>query len=235
MNKATKNTIACRSLIICLLLYFATANDIISAQSDKKLKLVLPDITVVTASLPLNPDKINFSSKKETSKAIKEKIENVVTAFYFNDCIGDSTETYCTIRNVYFNTIEFSSKDLTFYLVILDQIGGWGLQGRLICYNHLTKMFYPDILQINLRNLYDFDENHLSIIQSNLREIFDLQAPVIEKIASLDSSDIFRVNELYHNGTSNAIETTMIKFRKDYRTDTLDSKQIWIGLGSENE
>jgi len=224
-----------RFILLCITINLLSISDNISAQSNKKDKLIVPEISVVNASLPLYLSKIDFTHRKKVSKEISDKIEEIVLDFYFNDCNGDSAETYFSIRNVYFTTIECASNNLTFYLIIFDPVLGWGLQSKLICYNNLTKVFYPDILYFNIRPLYILNDEHNSLVQSNLKQIFNFQAPEIEKIASLDNSDIFRFNELYHNGTSNAIETTLVKFQKNYTIDTLDSKKIWIGLGTKNE
>ncbi len=224
-----------RFLLFSLVVFLVSCDNNVSSNSNNKYKLILPKITVISGTLPLYLNKCDFTQNKKVSKEITDKIENVILDFYFNYCNGDSTETYFSIRDVYFNTIEFSSKDLTFYLVILNRTGGGGIQSRLICYDHSIKMFYRDILNYNLASLYNFDHENQSLIKSNLNQLFDLQAPEIEKIASLDNSDIFRFNELCHNGTSNALESTVIKFNKSSVIDTIDSEQIWIGPYTGNE
>jgi hypothetical protein len=210
-------------------------NDYTNTKITKSLAK-LPQIITVHTSLPLKIASIDYQKAKKSipSQFVSNRINKIITEFYYKECSGDTNQTYIKIKEVYFNTIDFSNDKITFYLILLNQIGGGGLQSKLIFYNRKTNAFYPYVVAFNLGHLYTYNYEDNSMIESNLKEIFKLNLPEIEQIASYDNSEIFRFNTLHHNGTENAIETCILRFFNN-KIDTLSLGQAWIGNELENK
>lgn len=200
--------------------------------SDKLFKL--PEIQVMTATFPLYLSQLDFENEKHTLVSLieNEKIQNTIHDYYFNECLVDSILTNSIIEGVYFKTIQLKIEHLTVYLILFRHYPSGRVNCKILLFDNISKKFYNNTLDFNIHGLYNINQNKLE--QSNLKEKFKIDSPEIEFI-DFDKDGIkeLKTTRLYHNGTANAIETTIIKISEN-TIDTIDFKQKWVGLCTEN-
>lgn len=193
-----------------------------------------PKLSITNASFPLSLTDINFQDAKNIevfNDGIEATITRTISDIYYNDCNGDSNQTYFSIDDTYIGTIRLRDSLQSIFMVIFQHIPG-GLGSKILFYDMVAKKFTDSTLDFNIHGLYDFD--NLKLRPSNLKDGFKITTPEIE-LVDFDKDGIYdyKFTRLYHNGTANAIETTVIKVTGN-KIDTLDFKQKWIGQGTEN-
>jgi hypothetical protein len=188
--------------------------------------LILPDYKILDASFPL---KLSLLDLQDTTKShypdadIETKISQTVSSYYFNECGGDSSETTFKIKDVYISTLHLRDSLYSIYLLLLKHFPNEEVNGKILIFDNKSKMFIDKALDFNLHALYDFRDGKLP--PSNLKINFNITTPEIE--VTKTENPQFQFNRLYHNGTSNSFETTIIKI-KGNKIDTAYFNRKWI-------
>jgi hypothetical protein len=219
--------------IIFLLIISLGCSDKSKRKPTNQHKLALPNFSVFDCKFPLKISDLNL---KDSSKiiylndGIESKLSQTIYSYYFNDCSGDSSETYFSVKDTYINTLRLHDSLTTVYLILFKVFPGGQVDGKLLFYDNIGKDFIDKSFDLRLFALYDLDNGELK--PTNLKEQFKITYPEIS-LVDFDNDKVndFKFTRLYHNGTANAIETTIIKIYKN-KIDTLDFKQNWIGLGT---
>ncbi|TAL62488.1 MAG: hypothetical protein EPN85_02660 [Bacteroidetes bacterium] len=198
---------------------------------DKPFKC--PDIKAIKTTFPLYLSQLDYDTAKQAtvSQVAKEKIQQTILDYYFNDCGGDSSEANFSIKNIYFNTVQLSDSSATVYLIILNHAPSGSVNSKILLYDNNTKSFNDNVVDFNIHGLYDIANEKLK--PTNLKEEFKINTPEME-FSNFDKDGIkkLKLTRLNHNGTVNVIETTILKISAN-KMDTFDFKQKWIGLGAE--
>lgn len=236
---ATSDRPAMRLLINIFL--FATLVGCSNRQADNlrekatidKAAPTVAHLSITNASFPLSLTDINFQDTKNIevfNDGIEATIERTISDIYYNDCNGDINQTFFSIDDAYIGTIRLRDSLQSIFMVIFQHMGG-KLDSKILFYDMVAKEFAESILDFNIHGLYDFD--NLKLRPTNLKEDFKITTPEIE-LVDFDKDGVhdYKFTRLYHNGTANAIETTVIKVTAN-KIDTLDFKQKWIGLGTD--
>lgn len=210
---------------------FLNVGSTLRGQETKALidTLTLPQISVIKGNFPLSIQAVNFQARKNklsVNDAIEAGIEDAVKQFYFNECSGDSTETFFTLRSVYFNTILLSNEDWSVFLVLMQHKPTGALNCKILFYENGSKEFVHKPLDFNLHALYHIERG--ALMSTDLRKHFDVKIPEVSLIDfDRDGKDDFEFVRLYHNGSANAIETTVLSVRRS-SIDTLKFERVWV-------
>ena len=191
---------------------------------------MLAGITVIETKFPLRLEKINLNNKRDIlhqNDKIKNKIAGTVYSYYFNDCAGDSSETYFKIRDTYIGTLRLHDSIHTIFLVLLNHMPDEQVNGKVLFYNNQAKEFLSQLYDFNIHALYDFTKGKLK--PSNLKEKYKINSPEIELLYDdKTKTNNYKFTKLYHNGTANAVETTILKIENN-KIDTVAIKKKSIG------
>lgn len=182
--------------------------------------ITYPDIKVIQSDFPLNIKDVDFSDSSAFCEISDQKIAEIkkcIEKFYFEDCSGDSLETYFKLKDVYIGTIELIDSKFTIYTIILRRPEGI-LTSKILFFNTENNRFEKVHYEFNIHAMYDYTSKGLEA--SNLKTMFLENIPEI-KIVESDKMNKFQFTRLYHNGTANAVETTLIEVNED-RIDTLE-------------
>lgn len=193
--------------------------------SNNTLTLNLPNITVIDAKFPLSLTNIDLNVKNSAnvSDKINTEIKNTIKQYYFNECSGDSLETYFSVKDTYINTIRAYDSLYTVYWVLLKHMPEEQVNSKVLFYDNTSNEFIDNVFNFNIHALYDYNNNKLN--SSNLKEHFKINTPEIKTIDyNKDGKPDFEFTRLYHNGTANAIETTILKIN-DGIVDTVKFEQ----------
>lgn len=197
-------------------------------QNNKLKTLNLPDIYAIDAKFPLTISNLDFKDKRNMltfNDGITSKIEETIKEYYFTDCLGDSSETFFSIKDIYFNTIRLYDSLQMVFLVIFNP-PAQKLNSIVLFYNNTTKEFIEDKFCYNIHALYNIDK--VGIKPSNLKELFKMNVPDIELVDyDKNGKNDLMFTRIYHNGTENAIETIVLKVDNN-KVDTLDFRRDWI-------
>ena len=215
---------------IFLLVTLLACRDGIKQTAPTKQNLSLSPISIIDANFPLTLSNINLQDTPNITHSndeIENKIYQTVYSYYFNDCSGDSAETYFKLKDVYIGTIRLHDSLQTIYLVVLNHFPGGQVNSRILFYNNSSKQFIDKPLDFNIHALYDYNNGQLT--PTNLKEQFQINSPEIQLIDyDKDNKNDFKLIRLYHNGAANAIETAILRV-KNMKIDTLNFNQKTIG------
>ena len=196
--------------------------------TNDKTAPTFPRLAIRNASFPLSLTDIDFRDTKNIevfNDGIERKITNTINEIYYNDCGGDSNQTYFSIDDTYIGTLRLRDSLQSIFMIIFQHIPG-GLDSKILFYDMGSKEFADRALDFKIHGLYDFDS--LKLTPTNLKEQFKIMTPEIELVDfNKDGVNDYKFTRLYHNGTANAIETAVIKVSNN-KIDTLDFKQKWI-------
>ena len=213
-------------LLIFFLLSSLACSNRINQQAKTRHVLSSPNILIIDAKFPLKLSEINLSDSQNTihlNDGIESKISETVYSYYFDDCNGDSSETY--FQDSHIATIRLHEQEQTIFLILLHHPRGM-INGKVLVYNNSSKDFIDKPLDFNLHALYEYENGKLK--PSNLKETFKIDSPEIALLFDeVHKINNFKFTRLYHNGTATAIETTVLKVTGN-KVDTLDFKQEWI-------
>ncbi len=188
-----------------------------------------PNISFIQADFPLELDKINLLNSQNHIEICKKKIdmiEEVIENYYFNECCGDSGETYFKLKDTYIGTVELKDSLYSIYYVILKHKPTGNLNCKVIFYNNLKRVNIDEIIDHNIHAMYNLENERLK--SSELKENFKIAGPDIELLDfNNDGINDFKFSRLYHNGTANALETLILDISKE-KVDTLKFEQNWI-------
>jgi hypothetical protein len=185
------------------------------------------EITAVNTKFPLRLDEINLEDKYNIihlNDGIVSKIEDVVKEYAKDFEFYDSTQTY---KDTYINTIQLKDSLHTIYLVLLKHYPTGELNSRALFYDNQTKEFINETFDFNLWILYNFENGKLK--PTDLKTYFKISSPEIEVIDfNKDKINDYKFVRLWHNGTFNAIHTTILTVRNS-EIDTLNFDEKPIG------
>jgi hypothetical protein len=101
------------------------------------------------------------------------------------------------------------------------------LNSRVLFYDNQKKEFANNVFDFNLWALYDFDNGKLK--PSDLKNHSKINSPEIE-VVDLNKDEIndYKFVRLWHNGTFNAIHTTILTV-KNSKIDTLYFEEKPVG------
>ncbi len=134
--------------------------------------------------------------------------------------------------DAYISAIRLYDSLQTIYIVLLKHYPTGAVNSKVLFYDNLKKEFSDNDFDFNLYALYDLDKGKL--IPTNLKTELNITAPEIEITDyNKDGINDYKFTRLYHNGTTNAIETTVLKV-SDGKVETLDFQQKWIEYGAES-
>lgn len=215
--------------IIFLLIFLGSCSNSRKLQPPIGMILNQHYYSAIDAKFPLILTKIDFQDTTRVIKLndeIESKIKTTVQDYYFNDCGGDTSETYFTIKDTYINSVRLHDSLQTIYFVLLKHISG-NINSKILFYDNSTKSFSVKTLDFNIHGLYDFVNGKLT--PTNLKTNFRIEVPEIELLDfDKDGSNEFKFTRLYHNGTDNAIETTIIKVSNSNIVNTRDRGGLFI-------
>ncbi len=183
-------------------------------------------ISAINAKLPLRLDEINFENKNNTihlNDGIVSKIEEVIKDYAKDFDFYDSTQTY---RDTYINTIRLQDSLQTIFLILLKHYPTDEINSRVLFYDNQKKVFVDNVFDFNLWVLYNLENGKLK--PAGLKTHFKINSPEIEVVDfNKDEINDYKFVRLWHNGTFNAIHTTILTIRNN-RIDTLyfDEKPI---------
>jgi hypothetical protein len=183
-------------------------------------------ISAINGKLPLRIDELNLDDKNNSihlNDGIVSKIEETIKDYAKNFEFYDSSQTY---KDTYINTIRLHDSLQTIFVVLLKHYPIGELNSRVLFYNNQNKEFVDNFFDFNLWALYHFDNGKLK--PTDLRTYFKINSPEIEIVDfNKDKINDYKFVRLWHNGTFNAIHTTILTVRNS-RIDTLqfDNKPI---------
>jgi hypothetical protein len=175
-------------------------------------------ILATTGSLPLHLSKINFSKSQqfEVPANVDAKIDE--------ELYSDHVAMYpAEGRDTYFNTVQLNDGEFSYYLIIIKQATGM-VNSILLKADNKSQVFYPGDIEFKLHAMYDISDSSLK--PSNLMDLFKITSAEIDTL-TLNGSKCLKLTRLYHNGTENKLETTIVKWTSD-KIDTLDTKSKWL-------
>lgn len=93
------------------------------------------------------------------------------------------------------------------------------VNSKVLFYDNQKKEYADNVFDFNLWVLYDFDNGKLA--PTKLKTKFEITVPEIEVVDfNKDGINDFKFVRLFHNGTINAIHSTILTI-KDNKVDTL--------------
>lgn len=184
-------------------------------------------ISAIDADFPLYLNEIVLEDNEETiqlNDGINSKIQQTIHEYYFRECSGDSLQTHFSLKDSYIQTIRLHDSLHTVFWVLLKHPTGY-VNSKVLFYDNLKKEFAPEAFDFNIFALYHFENG--KFIPSNLKTAFKINTPEIELVDSnKDGINDFKFTRLYHNGTANSIQTTILTVKKA-QIDTLDFDEKW--------
>ncbi len=216
-NLKTMNKI---SLLIILLSLISCNKKESLLQKESAIKF-----SVIDSKFPLFIDKIDFESKGnlvQLNDEINSKISKTVTNYYNTESGVD--ETYkkdFSLKDCYFKTIRLQDQSQTIFVIILKSFSTKELSSKILFYDNASKEFIGNPIDFKIYALYDFVNG--GIKPTNLKKLFKIEIPEISiKNKDKDGKNEFEFTRLYHNGTYNAIESSILKVTKN-KIDTIQS------------
>lgn len=209
---------------ICLLttLYSCiegTTEPSIAKHSNTPLKTEQFEISAIDAAFPLRLNEINFENKKnivQLNDGIITKIEETIIEHAATISFYDSAQTY---KNLYINTIGLHDSLQTIFLVLLLHQPSQAVNSKVLFYDNQNKTISEKPFDFNFHALYNFENGKLQ--PSNLKTEFKITSPEIEIFDfDNDGRNDFKFIRLWHNGTSNSLQTTILKITNT-KLDTL--------------
>lgn len=121
-----------------------TKKDLNAIDGNKKdtNAIILGDISAIDSRFPLTINSINFKDIKnyvQLDDDINSKIEQAIKDYYFNECSGDTAQTYFSISDTYFNTIRLFDSLQTIFIVFLRHMPDGLLNSKILFYNNSSK------------------------------------------------------------------------------------------------
>jgi hypothetical protein len=205
-----------------------TKKEVLELKNDKDSSFI---ISAIDAEFPLKLDEIDFDSKDKTillNELISTKIEETINEYEeFISKIESTTlepesdfdlENKAQQKDTYINTIRLQDSMHTIFLVLLKHYPTNLVNSKALFYNEKEKEFVESSFDFNIHALYDFDNGR--IIASNLKTELKINEAEIE-VVDFDKNGVadYKFVRLWHNGTYNALHTTILTVNKN----TLDT------------
>lgn len=184
-------------------------------------------ITAITVNFPLRLDEINLEDKSNTihlNDGIVSKIEEVIKDYAKDFEFIDSTQAY---KDTYISTIRLHDGLQTIFVVLLKHYLTGELNSKVLFYDNQKKEFAENVFDFNIWVLYYYDDGKLK--PTDLKTYFKINSPEIEVVDfNKDKINDYKFVRLWHNGTFNAIHTTILAVRNSI-IDTLHFDEKPIG------
>lgn len=213
----------------CFLLSFLFCNLVTQGQGVPE-KLALPAFEINVAHCPLrldDPAVYHTKVQRLPDSALRVAISNVVKAYYLEASSGDSTETYFKLKDVYITTISLPDSMNIVYVVLLRHPATGQVNSKILFYNHNQQRIVGTPLDFNLHALYEYDGNRL--VASNLKKQLGIKEPEIDRVDyNNDGVPDYRLTRLFHNGTYNKIQQTIVNVAAT-QIDTLHIEEQVVG------
>jgi len=179
-----------------------------------------PNIRVIEAAFPLYLDSVlDPQAGTMPSPKLERAIHGVVEDFYFNQCVGDSSETWCRLADALWYTVKLRGRESEYYLMVVQHVPQGFVSGRLINWEPREERSIAGPADVRFSGMYNVRNGELQ--QSNLKKQFKITGPELEIMDTLGREAII-VRRLWHNGTFNSMERTALSFDQG-RLDTLFS------------
>jgi hypothetical protein len=183
-------------------------------------ELSRPTIRVIEASFPLYLDSVLVTrTGTSPSPKLDRALQGVVEDFYFNQCAGDSSETFCRLADALLFTVKLPGRTSDYYLLIVQHVPQGFVTGRLISWDQREERIIAGTADVRFAGMYNVRNGELQ--RSNLKKLFKITGPELELMDTLGREAII-VRRLWHNGTFNSMERTALSFDQG-RLDTLFS------------
>lgn len=184
-------------------------------------------ISAIDAKFPLRLTEIEFENKNNTiqlNDEIISQIKKTIEEYANEDKIYDNTQIY---NDIYVNTIRLYDSLQTVFFVLLKTYPFTNVHSKVLFYDNRKKIFADETFNFKLWALYNFENGML--VPSELKEYFKITSPEIELVDyDKDGTNDFKFVRLWHNGTFNAIHTTILSV-KNNKLDTLYFDETPIG------
>lgn len=204
-----------KKLLFIVLLFVSCRN----ATLDKtNLPHILPKLSLKKASFPFQLANVNFNDSSYcviADEHIQRKIEQTITDYYFDDCEGDSTETYFKIKDTYMGTVQLQNKLQTLFVVVLRHIPSGKVNSKILFYNSKNKKFADSVIDFNIHAMYTIDEQS-KLHPSGLKKLLNLKTEIAVVDFDKDGQADYQLTELYHNGSANGIETSIFTLKDNH-------------------
>ncbi|WP_147322674.1 hypothetical protein [Emticicia sp. C21] len=181
---------------------------------------------IINAKFPLKLTEIDWGNPNNIFRENDEKeakIEETIKEYYREDNLPDKL-----LENYHISTIRLKAEFQTIYLILLRHYPTGYTNGKVLFYENETREFIPAVFNFNLFALYNNLDGKLKA--SNLKEQFKVETPEIQLVdVNGDNIKDFQFTRLAHNGTYNAIQTTVVSV-KNMKIDTLIATENPIGF-----
>jgi low affinity Fe/Cu permease len=181
-------------------------------QNIQKNNNILNTISAIDAKFPLILNKINLQDKNNIiylNDGINSKIRETIKEYANEIAFYDSTHTY---KNIYINTIRLCDSLQTIFVVLFKHYPTGYVNSKVLFYDNVKKEFADKTFDFNLWALYHFENGEFK--PTNLKTDLKITTPEIELVDNdQDGINDFKFVRLWHNGTFNAIHTTILTIR----------------------
>jgi hypothetical protein len=206
---------------------FSCTNRQVKNSDIQKNNNVLNIISAIDAKFPLRINEINLRDKNNTfhlNDGISSKIEETIKEYAREIDFCDSTQTF---KDIYINTIRLHDSLQTIFVVLLKHYPTEVVNSKVLFYDNIEKEFADKTFDFNLWALYHFEEGEFK--PTNLKTDLKIITPEIELVDyDQDGVNDFKFVRLWHNGTFNAIHTTILTI-KNNQLETLHFDELPIG------
>lgn len=185
-------------------------------------ELSRPTIRIIEASFPLYLDSVLVTEAGTSpSPKLDRALQGLVEDFYFNQCAGDSNETFSRMTDTHLFTVKMHGHESDYYLMVMQQVPQSFVTGRLIKWDQREERITSGPIDVPLSAMYEVQHGRLQ--PSNLKTQFKIIGPELEIKDTLGQESVV-VQRLWHNGTFNSNERTVLGFDQD-KVDTLYSSR----------
>ncbi|MGB0861668.1 MAG: hypothetical protein ACPG19_06430 [Saprospiraceae bacterium] len=208
------------------LVLFSTVLFFSCNQSQKVNDKSTLDISTIDLPFPLKLEEINLLSEEtfHVNDAILSEISQTIIDFKETTSL-DSLHLF-TNKDIYINTIRLYDERYTVFLVLLKYYPSSVLYSKALFYDNEKKEFINDAFEFKIYAMYDNYENG-KLTPSNLKTLFKINTPEIDLIDyNNDGINDYKFVRLWHNGTANALHTTIITIQNG-QIDTLHFEEKW--------
>jgi hypothetical protein len=179
-----------------------------------------PVIRIVDSSFPLDLDSVRTDTASRPSEKLDKALQGVVADFYFNECRGDSNETYFRMADVPQFALELPGRSGVYYLLVMKGLPVGYATSRLVKWDPREERIMAGPAEVRLLASYDVRDGELE--PTKLKELFENSAVELRLLDTLGQEAVV-VKRFWHNGTFNAMERMVLGF-DDGRIDTLFSR-----------
>lgn len=203
-------------LFIIVAIALASCNS--KTKKDIKVEYQALGGTALYEELPLYLNNYDFNKHEYVQvfhDGLTYRLESTIRNYYREEC---SIETKNPYKHGYIHTLYLQNKPYSAFLILLEHFPSRKLNAKVL-FNKSQTEYCEDIFDFNLHAMYKYSNGKL--IPTNLMKEFEIKGPEIQLVDyNKDGVDDFKFTRLMHNGTFNAMQTTIISI-DDNKIDTL--------------